>query len=151
MYVIVMMHEINLAANPMIGESALPDPALSTDDTAEIMRVRAFNQLNSPLDCYVDLRSQQEMNMIGHYDKRMQLISALASMPIKGLQEESNVRFDNEQFPTLPRREGYEIRSRRGDEPSRLQEQTSAAESRTSLQTLNWHEWNSCPSRLFLL
>jgi hypothetical protein len=49
------------------------------------------------------------------------------------------------------RREGHEVSSRRGNEPSRLQERTSAAESRTSLETLNWYEWNSCPSRLFFL
>jgi hypothetical protein len=47
------------------------------------------------------------------------------------------------------RRESDEIDSRRRKEPSRLQERTSAAGSRTSLPTLNWHEWNSCPSRWF--
>jgi hypothetical protein len=46
-------------------------------------------------------------------------------------------------------RESHEVSSRRGDESSRLQERTSAAGSRASLQSLNWHEWNSCPSRLF--
>jgi hypothetical protein len=151
MNVIAMMHEIHLVADPMIGESMLPHFAFSTNDPAEFMGIRTFDQLNSPLDSYLHGGSQQKMHMVGHDNKRMQLVSSLASMPIEGLQEESHVRFDNEQFPALPRREGYEIRSRRGDESSRLQEQTSAAESRTSLQALNWHEWNSCPSRLFLV
>jgi hypothetical protein len=66
------------------------------------------------------------------------------------LQEETHVRFDHEQFSAVVRRERHEVSSRRGDEASRLQEQTSAAESRASVQTLNWHEWNSCPSRLLL-
>jgi hypothetical protein len=38
------------------------------------------------------------------------------------------------------RRELYEVSSRRGDESSRLQGETSAAGSRTSPESLNWHE-----------
>jgi hypothetical protein len=71
-------------------------------------------------------------------------------MPVKCLQEKAYVSFDDKQFPAMVGREGHEISSRRGEEPSRLQKRTSAAESRTSLQTVNWHEWNSCPSRFFL-
>ena len=47
MNVISMMHEINLIANPMIGESAFPDFLLSTDDASEFMRVRALDQVGS--------------------------------------------------------------------------------------------------------
>jgi hypothetical protein len=49
----------------------------------------------------------------------------------------------------MVRREGYEISSGWRDESSRFQRDPSAAESRASFLTLNWHEWNSCPSRLF--
>jgi hypothetical protein len=65
------------------------------------------------------------------------------------LQEETHVSFDHEQFSAVVRREGHEVSPGRGDEASRLQEQTSAAGSRVSFHTLNWHEWNSCPSRSF--
>src|SRR2546423_12576759 len=89
------------------------------------------------------------MDVLGHQNERMQFIPAFAPVPIKRRQEEGSVRFNNEQSPPLPRRKRHEISSGRGEKPSRLQEQTSAAGSRTSLRTLNWHEWNSCPSRLF--
>src|SRR5229473_7623034 len=89
------------------------------------------------------------MNMFRHHDESMQAVTAFAAIPIKSFQKEPYIDFDCEQFSAIVRREGYEISSRRGDESSRLQGETSAAGSRTSLQTLNWHEWNSCPSRLF--
>jgi hypothetical protein len=150
MNVIAMMHEIHLVANPVIRESSLPHLPLSTDDTAEFVRIRAFDQLNSPLNRYVHGGSQQEMRMVGHDNKHMQLVSPIAAMPIERLQEKLHVRFDHKQPAAIPSREGYEVSSGRGNESSRLQGQTSAAESRASLPTLNWHEWNSCPSRLFL-
>jgi len=37
MNVISMMNEINLIANPMIGESSFPDFLLSTDDATEFV------------------------------------------------------------------------------------------------------------------
>ncbi len=149
MNVISMTPEIHFAANSMIGESPLPHLALATEDAPEFVRVRALDQLNSPLDRHVHGGSQQEVNVFGHDHERVQFVTALAAVPINRLQEKSNVIFDDEQFSAIVRREGYEISSRRGDESSRLQGETSAAGSRTSLQTLNWHEWNSCPSRLF--
>jgi hypothetical protein len=149
MNVIAMMEEIHFVANSMVRESALPYLALPANDSSEFVGVCAFDQLNCPLDCDVDGGSQQQMNMLGHQDKRVQFVSAFAAMPIEGLQEESHVRFDNEQPTAVPRRESNEIGSGWGNESSRLQKQTPAAESRTSLQTLNWHEWNSCPSQLF--
>jgi len=149
MNVISMMHEINVAANSMIGESPLPDFPAATNDSPEFMRVRALDQLNGSLDGHIDCWSQQEMNMFGHHDKRVQIVLALPSMPISRLKEEAYVIFDDKQFPSVPRREGHEVSSRRRDESSRLQSGTSAAGSRASLSTLNWHEWNSCPSRLF--
>jgi len=149
MNVILMMREIHFVADPVIGESSLPHFSLSANDSPEFMRTCAFDQLNSPLYCHVQGGSQQQMHMLGHQDKRMQLIPALAAMPVERLQESPDVRFDNEQPPALPGREGHEISSGRRDESSRLQGETSAAVSRTSSLTLNWHEWNSCPSRLF--
>ncbi len=151
MNVIPMMHEIKLAANSMIGESSLPDFLIAADDRPEFMRVRTFNQLDCALDSHVARRSQQQVNVFGHDHKRVQFVAAFATMPIESFQEEACVKFDDEQFPAMISRERHEIGPRRGDESYRLQGETSAAESRTSLQTLNWHEWNSCPSRLFFL
>jgi hypothetical protein len=81
----------------------------------------------------------------------VQFIAAFAPMPIKRLQKKAYVSFDGEQLSAVVRRECNEISSRRGKESSRLQKRTSAAESRASFETLNWHEWNSCPSRLFFV
>jgi hypothetical protein len=121
MNVISMMNKIHLVANPMIGESALPHLALSTDDSAEFMRICALNQLNGPLDGYVNRGSQQEMHMLRHQNKRMEFIPPLAAVTIKSLQEDSDVRFNHEQSATVRRNKGDEISSRRGDKPRRPQ------------------------------
>jgi len=91
------------------------------------------------------------MNVLRHKDKGVQFISALAAVSIQGLQKQTCVEFDDEQLSAMVCREGHEVSSGRRDESSRLQGGTSAAESRASLRTLNWHEWNSCPSRWFFV
>ena len=146
-----MMDKILLIANSMISESTLPHFPATTDDAAEFMRVRAFDQLHSVLDGYVDRGSQQKMNVFGHADKSVQAVTAFAAMPVKRFQKEVYIDFDCEQFSAVVCRERHKIGSGRGDKSSRLQEQTPAAGSRTSPPSLNWHEWNSCPSRLFYL
>jgi hypothetical protein len=151
MDVISMMHEINVVPNSMIGKSSLPDFGIASNDAAEFVRVSTLHQLNSPFDSQIVPGSQQQMYMLRHDDKSVQLISALPAMPISGFQEKSYVIFDDEQFSAVKSRERDEVSPRRREESSRLQEQTSAAESRTSHPTLNWHEWNSCPSRLFFM
>jgi hypothetical protein len=149
MNVISMMHKIDAIPNSMICESALPNFGTTPDDSAEFVRIRAFDQLDSSLDGYVVRRSQQQMNMLRHDDERVQFVSPLATISIDRLQENPDVHFDDKQFTSIESRERHEISSGRGEEASRLQRQTSAAESRASFETLNWHEWNSCPSRLF--
>jgi len=146
-----MVREILLIANSVIGESSLPDFLVATDYSAEFVRVGAFDQLNSPFDCHIVRRGQQEMNVFRHKNESVQAITTFATIPIKHLQENPCVEFDDEQFPAPVRGESYEISSGRGYESSRLQGETSAAESRASFKTLNWHEWNSCPSRLFFV
>ena len=147
--VVLMMREILLIANSMIGEASLPDFLIASDDRPKLMRVCAFNQLDRALDRQVSRRSQQQMNVFGHHDESVQCESSFAPISVKRLQKKPHVIFDNEQFRSVESRESNEVSSRRGEESSRLQERTSAAGSRVSLQTLNWHEWNSCPSRLF--
>jgi len=151
MNVILMMHKINAFANPMISEPALPEFPVATDDRSEFMRVSALDQLHSPLDGHVVRRSQEQVNVFGHNNESVQGVAPFPSVSIQRFQEEPYVDFDNKQLPAVESQESYEISSRRGEESSRFQERTSAAESRTSFQTLNWHEWNSCPSRLFFV
>jgi hypothetical protein len=68
------------------------------------------------------------MDMLGHNDEGVNLKAAFSPMAVHGLQEKPDVVLDNEESSALPRREGDEVSSGRGDESSRLQEQTSAAE-----------------------
>jgi hypothetical protein len=84
--------------------------------------------LNGVFERYVVCGSKQKMDMFGHDDEGVELISSFATISVQSLQEESDVVLDDEQPATLPRREGNEISSGRRDESSRLQEQTSAAE-----------------------
>ena len=151
MNVVSMMNEIHFVSNPMIGEPSLPYLSPPANDSAKLVRIRAFDQLNSALDCHVHGGSKQQMHVVGHDDKRMQFVPTLAAMPTERLQEKPHVRLDNKQPAAIPSREGHKVSSRRGEESSRLKSETSAAESRTSLSTLNRHEWNSRPSRLFFL
>jgi hypothetical protein len=133
MNVISMMHEINVVANPMIGESALPDFLIATDDAAEFMRVCAFDQLDGSLDRYIVPRSQQKMNVFGHDNESLQPVTAFATIPVERLQENPYIDFNDKQFAAVERRKGYEVSSRRRHESSRLQERTSAAESRVPI------------------
>jgi hypothetical protein len=149
MNVISMMNEILRIANPMIGKSALPDFLCATDDCSEFMRVGALDQLDCAFDRYVVRRSPQQVNVFGHNDECVQFVAALSAIAVERLQKKADINFDDEQFPAMVRRERHEVSSRRGYESSRLQEQTSAAGSRMSFRSLNWHEWNSCPSRWF--
>jgi hypothetical protein len=128
--VIQMMLVIDSIANPMIGESPLPDFLIAADDCPEFMRVRSFNRLDCPLDRYVVPRSQEQMHVFGHDDEGMQVVSPLTTIPIERFQEDSTIYLDREQFSATKRREGDKISSRRREQSSRLQEQTSAAGSR---------------------
>jgi hypothetical protein len=151
MNVILMMHKIDAIPNPMIGESALPDFLIAADDRSERVRVSTFDQLDRAFNRDVPCGRQKKMNMLRHDDKRVQGVAPFAAIAVDRLQQEPDVRFDGKQFSAVESRESHEIGSGRGDESSRLQGETSAAGSRTSALTLNWHEWNSCPSRWFFV
>jgi len=146
MNVISMVRKVHFIANPVIRESALPHLSFSANDAAEFMRISAFDQLDRALEGYVRVRSQQDINVLGHEDEGMQFVASLAAISVKRFQEKANIRFDGEQSATLPCRERHEIGSRRGDESSRLQSKPQRLEA-ASLLRLNRHEWNSCPSR----
>ncbi len=144
MNVILMMHKIDAIPNPMIGEPTLPDFLIAADDRSEFVRVRTFDQLDCTFNRDVLCGRQKQMNMFGHNDESVQAVAPFATIAINRLQKKPDVRFDSKQFAAVESGESHEVSSRRGDESSRLQGETSAAESRTSIQTLDWHEWNSC-------
>jgi len=147
MNVVLMMHEILGAANPMICESALPDFFAAADHRSECVRVSAFDQLNGVFESYVVGWRQENVNVFGHYDESVELKSAFATVTVESLQEEAGVVFYDEESATLPGGESYEVGSGRRKESRRLQEQTSAAKA-AIFASVNRHEWNSCPSRL---
>jgi len=115
MNVLLMMQEILFVAYPMVGESSLPDFALSANDRPKGVRISAFDQLDGVLQRNVMGRGQQQMNVLRHDDKCMQLIAAFAAIAIDRLQKEANVVLDEEKPSTLPSRKRDEIRPRRGD------------------------------------
>ena len=121
MDVVLMMHEIHFVADPVVGESPLPDFALPTDDSTEFMRIGAFNQLNSPFNGHIHGRRQQKMHMLGHQNQCMQFVASFAAMAIKSFQKHPDVRFDHEESAAVPSHKSDEISSRRGDESRRLQ------------------------------
>ncbi len=67
------------------------------------------------------------MNVLGHDNEEVNIKSAFTAISIHGLQEESDVVFNDKESPAVPGRKGCEIGSGRRDQSSRLQEQTSAA------------------------
>ena len=125
--VVLMVGEIFVIANSVIGEAALPDFAFATEDGSEGVRVSAFDQLNRMLKSYVLGRSQQKVDVFAHEDEGVKLIAAFAAISVESYEEKTNVVLDNEQSSALPCGESYEVGSGWGDESSRLQEQTSAA------------------------
>ena len=85
MNIVLMVREVLSIANSVIGEPALPDFSLAAKDFAQRMGVSAFEELDRMLECYVRGRSQQKMNVLGHDDERVQLISTFAVVSVKSL------------------------------------------------------------------
>ena len=123
-----MVDEISFIANPVIGESPLPDFSAAAEDVANGVGESALDELHRMFERNVIRRGQQQMDMFRHHDKGMQCKAAFASIAIDRLQEEAGMVLDHEKPSTLPGGTRDEIRSRRGDESYRLQGQTSAAE-----------------------
>jgi hypothetical protein len=121
MNIMQMPNKIIAVPDPVIGKSSLPYFRIAADDAAECMRIRALNQLHRTFYGYVTGGGEQEMNMIGHEDKRMQRIAALAPVVVNSFQEQSRVRFHNEEPAPLPCREGHKIGSGRRKESCRFQ------------------------------
>jgi hypothetical protein len=102
MNVFPMVQKILLVADAVVPEAALPYFSLPSDFRAKRMRISAFNKLDGTLKRYVGGRCEQEMNVLGHEDERMQLVATVAAISINSFQEKSNVGFHNEESPPLP-------------------------------------------------
>lgn len=74
-----------LIANPVVGESALPDFAFAAKDFTQRVRVCALDELNGVFDRHVVCGSEQKMNVLGHNDERMKFISCFASIAVESL------------------------------------------------------------------
>jgi hypothetical protein len=116
MNIMQMPNKIIAVPDPVIGKSSLPYFRIAADDAAECMRIRALNQLHRTFYGYVTSRGEQEMNMIGHEDKRMQRIAPLAPLVVKSFQEQSRVGVSHKKSASLPCRERHEIGSGRRKE-----------------------------------
>jgi len=125
--IVLVMAEVSVVTNSVIGESSLPDFPIAADDRSKGVRVSALDELNGMFKRHVCCGSKQEMRMFRHEDEGVNLKSTFAAVSMESLQEKARVVLDNQQPSTLPRRKGYEIGSGWGDESSWLQEQTSAA------------------------
>jgi|SRR5580704_16941341 hypothetical protein len=105
-----MSLKILVVTNAMIGESSLPN-FLASKFKAEGVRVSALDQLNCSFQRDFGSWSEQQMHVLGHQDKSVQLEFSLSAVAVYCFQEKSNVGFDDEVSCALPSRERREIRS----------------------------------------
>lgn len=121
MHILLMAIEIVRIPDSVIRESSLPHLGAAADQATERMRVPTLNELDGVLDGHIGSGREQEMHMIWHKDKRVQLNSTLATVVVNSFQKQTRIRFNNEEPAPLPRREGHKVRSRRRDRSYRFQ------------------------------
>ena len=114
MNIFSMMRIILRVADAVVRKSALPDFAFAPQFRAQRVRISAFDELDRALNGYVVRRGKQQMNVLGHDDKCMQLKTSLATISVHGLEKQSHVRFHNEQPASLPGEERNKIKFRAG-------------------------------------
>jgi hypothetical protein len=79
-----------------VVEAALPDWDLGF----EAMREATFNQLHHALERDVCWRDE-EVNVVRHYDERVEEITAFSTVVLKRVEEEIGVTFDSEEGSAL--------------------------------------------------
>lgn len=79
----LMQRKITRIPNTMVGESTLPNFGLTPAHCTEFVRVTAFNELNSPLDSYIDGWRQQQVDMIWHEDKSVKRVTTFTPVVIQ--------------------------------------------------------------------
>ncbi len=139
------MYEVFRITDAMVRESSFPNFYRASQPFLHGMRVPAFDKLQRTFER--DIRwSQQQVEMLGHENKGVQLKLSLAAIRVQSLQEEACHGFGHEQASSLPGDRSYKVSPRRRDGPHRFQKLTSAAKSRVSLAAFTARV-NSCPSR----
>jgi hypothetical protein len=84
MNVILMIDEILGVANPVIGESALPDFSVAAKNFAKSVGVSALDELDCMFEGNVEAGSKQEMDMLRHQNEGVQLIATVAAISVHG-------------------------------------------------------------------
>jgi len=72
----------------MIGKPALPYGELGAPLGAELVREAAFDPLHRPGEI---VRVEQQVNVVGHHDKGVELIETFGAVVLQRLDEESGV------------------------------------------------------------
>lgn len=119
MDIVLMIDEILGVTDAVVGESALPNIFVAAPGCSERVRVSAFDELNGVFKRYIVCGREQQVYVLGHGNKSVELKSAFAAVSIKSLQEKACIVLDNEEAAALPRREGCEISSGRRKESGR--------------------------------
>jgi hypothetical protein len=119
MDVFAMRSEILTIPYSMVGKSSLPDFAVS-ELKAEPVGVSTLDELNGPFQSHAHARCQYKVHMLGHQDKRVQLVFLLSSISIHSLKEKPDIRFHDEKPSPLPRNESDKICSVKGKDTRRL-------------------------------
>jgi len=77
-----VLEEVPLIPNAMIGEAALPNLPSSANHSTECVRVSTLDQLNRALQSYVGRWSEQDMDVFGHHNKRVQCKATIAAVTV---------------------------------------------------------------------
>ena len=93
--------------DPVICKSPLPNRKIRTQS----MRKTSFDESHDSLDSN-SLRSQQEMNMIRHDDKRVQLIVTLPTVLLERVQKQFGVRRNLKETAAIEGGAGHKVRPR---------------------------------------
>ena len=101
MNISTMQFEIHCIPDAMVCKSSLPYFLLASELGAECVRISTLDQLHSSLQCR--RRREQEMNVLGHDDKRVQLKRPLTFVAVESFQEQSCVWLHDEEPHSLER------------------------------------------------
>jgi len=99
--VLAVVGKILGIANTMIGKAALPNLTRPKRDP-EGMGIATLDQLQRTLQREARRRRDQQMHMLRHQNKGMQQEASVAFVTVNDFQEETNIRFHDEQLSALP-------------------------------------------------
>ena len=111
--------EVLSVADAVVGESLLPDFAAADFET-DRSRVATLDELHGAFQGDVRSRCDEQVDVIGHQNKCVELELPLAAIAIESLQQEAGIRFDDKESSALESGECYEISSGRGYQSSRF-------------------------------